>query len=167
MQTRLIVIHHYVEPAPGDPEGAQSAAHWATGIGTARPGECHAPVLAQISNARGDQVRIPMQPAVARTLVQALHLASFALPGTSLRAPVPGGGVEAGPGDPGDGFAVYALAECRVRLDFRWEGAFTALQMGRSQVLAFTSALNARINEAAGPYDPAAPRPQHPGAILP
>lgn len=157
------MIHHSVAPAGS--EDAQSAAHWATGIGTARPGECYAPVLVQISNARGDQVRIPMQPAVARTLVQGLSLAGFALPGTSLRAPVPGGAVEAGPGEPGDGFAVYALAGGQVRLDFHWERAFTALQMGREHVLALVSALNGRIDAVAGPYDPT--RPEQPQEIHP
>ncbi len=131
------MLHHYVNQ--GDAKGA-TAAHWAAGQSAMA-----AKVLIQISNEKADQVRIPMPPAVARTFVAAIAVVLHAPAGTSLRVPVAGGAVRAENGHPGDGYALYSLGEGRIRVDFHWERAFTALILSQADALAFAGGVSERI----------------------
>lgn len=136
-------MNHY----PVDDTDPTSAAHWATGYGLAGPGECHDPILVQISNARGDQVRIPLQEPDARTLQGGLQILAFATAGTSLRVPVRQHRADMPASADGDGFAIYALTDGRVRLDFHWQRQFTALVMDRTPALALAGQVGQRVAE--------------------
>lgn len=145
------MLHH---PTDEDP---RSSAHWATGLGAATAGDCGPPVLAQISNARADQVRIPMRATVAETLAAALRLAADAPPGTSLRAPVRHHS-DAHKAQDGDGFGVYALPGQRVRVDFHWRGDFTATVIDRARATAFAESLEVRAEASRAQSDPGCDR---------
>jgi hypothetical protein len=131
------MLHHHTDP------DTRSSCHWATGLGSAAAGDGIDPVLAQISNARGDQVRIPMTPQSAETFVSGLRCLAGATPGTSLRTPVFHPSTP--PHRDGDGFGIYALEDGRVRVDFHWRGAFTALLITPTQALEFAADLEGRI----------------------
>ncbi len=135
------MLHHYTETE------RTNASHWATGMGTATAGDCAPPILAQISNARSDQVRIPMRPEAARAFRDGLRLMPGTLPGTSLRSPVYSHH-DQDRAQEGDGFALYSLADGRIRVDFHWRRDYAALLLTPGQAEEFADGIDRHLSRS-------------------
>lgn len=121
------MIHHYVGTAA-------TSEHWAVGLATDLKSD-RVRVLAQISNANGDQVRLPLSLDQASTLSRALGLVAHAQAGTTVRS-------LCGARDEADGWAIYAIDHGKVRVDFTYGKNFTAVVMNPADASLFAKEIS-------------------------